>query len=448
MANALPLLSPQPPTATGPYGDSLPSTKPSGNAQVAVTRGLTGQMVCTFAAAFTAASVATLTTAGQTITPIGGTGATVSIATTDVVFVTKPAFADNGIWVGNVSASAANTVTVNFGNPTAGFLTPTATQTYGIVALKGFPALTLTISPTAVGPSTTVEQQFALTGIRTGEAVYVSKPLNQAGLDVVGYRVVGNNVLGITYANVTSGTLTPTASEAYTVVCLGGINATHGMMSYQVTFGSVASVGVTAATTGAYNLTLSNVALTDQFQGAFKPTNQSGTIASGGKISSAGVVNIFIANYQSAGLVTPTANEVWSVDVLRPAALAPMVVYTTTITPVSITALSTASQTFLCTGLISVSPVFVNGPAQPAGVGIGGAAVSSTNNVRINFINVQSATWLTPTAGTYYVANFQQQIDAPGNSVLQPASYVTDQISVLTNAMQSVLTQTGWMVGA
>ena len=38
-----------------------------------------------------------------------------------------------------------------------------------------------------------------------------------------------------------------------------------------------------------------------------------------------------------------------------------------------------------------------------SGVGIGGVRVSSTNNVGINFINVQSATWLTPTAGTYRV---------------------------------------------
>ncbi len=426
------------------YG-STPIVQPAGNAGAGtIQRGAGGATVCTFSLSLSAASVATLTTAETSFTPIGGTGATVSIATTDLVIATKPAFADLGLWMGNVRASAANVAGVTFGNMTSGFLTPTSTQTYGVVALKttGITITTL-LTPASVAPRTTAEQQFTVTGLRAGEVVMVNKPTSQAGIDVVGYRVVSNNLLGISFANVTSGTvITPTAAEAYVVVCLGGLTAASDMIGYQVTTASTISVGVTAAATGAYNLTLTNAALTDDFVNWQKPTNQSGINVAGGKISSAGVINIYIGNQTSATVITPTANEVISVFLKRPAVVAPMVTYTTTITPASIVTLTTAAQTFTVSGLISVSPVVVNGPAQPAGVGIGGVAVGNTNSLNINFINVTSVTQ-TPTAGTYYIANFQMPIDAPGNSILQQAGLVTDQIAVLANAMGTALRNLG-----
>jgi hypothetical protein len=328
---------------------------------------------------------------------------------------------------------------------TSGFLTPTASQTYGVVALKttGI-TITTVLSPASIAARTTAEQQFAVTGLRVGEVVNVNKPTSQAGLDVLGYRVVSNNLLGITFANVTSATvITPTASEAYTVVCLGGLTAASSLLGYQVTTASTISVGVTAAATGAYNLTLTNAALTDQFVNWQKPTNQSGINVAGGKVSSAGVVNVYIGNQTSATVITPTANEVISVFLNRPAPVAPMVTYTTTLTPASIATLTTAAQTFTIAGLISISPVVVNGPAQPAGVGIGGVAVGNTSSLSVNFVNLTSATALTPTAGTYYVANWQMPIDAPGNSILQSAGLVTDQIAVLANAMGTALKNLG-----
>lgn len=424
------------------YG-STPIVQPLGNAGATVQRGAGGAMVCTFSVTASPASVATLTTAEVGITPVGGTGATISIATTDLVIATKPT-SQAGIWVGNVRASAANVAGVTFGNMTAGFLTPTASETYGIVALKttGI-TITTALTPSSVAARSTAEQQFSVTGMRTGELVVVNKPTSQPGLDILGARVVSNNLLGITFGNVTSGALTPTAAEAYTVVCLGGLTAASGMTAYQVTTASVISAGVTAAATGAYNLTLTNAATTDQFISWQKPTNQSGINVAGGKISSAGVVNIYIGNQTSATVITPTANEVVSVFLNKAAPVAPMVLYTTSITPASVATLTSAEQTFAVTGLISISPVVVNGPAQPAGIGIGGTRVSSTNNVAINFVNLTSVTPLTPTAGTYYVGNFQMPIDAPGNSILQSASLIADQIAVLANFQSNALFNLG-----
>ncbi len=435
-------------TVTLPTGDRIafyggtPTLQPSGLGLATVARTTGGGMVVTFSLTNSPTSVATLTTAEKSMTPIGGTGATVSIATTDVVYINKPT-AQAGIFMGNVRASAANTVGVSFGNVTTNFLTPTASETYGVVALKGGPAQTITISPTAVAASTTAEFQTALTGAVVGQVVQVNKPTVQAGLEVVGARVVSAGLLGISFMNVTSATLTPTAAEGYVVVSLGGVGAAGNLLAYQVTFGSTASAGVTAASTGAYNLTITNMAATDMFVGADKPTNQSGIIASGGKVSSAGVANVFVANVSSVTVVTPTANEVWSMQVVRPAPVAPMVVYTQTLTPASIATLTTAEQTFTVTGVISISPIWVNGPLQPAGVGIGGVRSGNTSSVSINFINITSATALTPTAGTYYIANFQMPIDAPGNSILQPASFVTDQIATMSNAIRLALGPTG-----
>lgn len=431
------------------YG-STPVVQASGNAQAATTRGQSGGMVVTFSVTASPTSVATLSTAEKSITPIGGTGATVSIATSDPVYINKPT-AQAGIFIGNVRGSAANTVGVSFGNVTTGFLTPTASETYGVVALKGAPSITVTPAATTfsagVTASTTAEYQIAVTGLKVGDVVIANKPTVQAGLDIVNTRVVSNNLLGITFMNLTTGVLTPTASEAYVVVSLGGVDASSNYLTYQVTFGSVASVGVTAATGGAYNVTITNMALTDSWVGAGKPTQQTGLYAGQGKVSSAGVANVFIANYLSAGVLTPTANEVWTMEVMRPAPVAPMVVYTQTLTPASIVTLTTAEQTFTVTNVISISPVFVNGPAQPAGVGIGGARSGNTSSVSINFINITSAT-LTPTSGTYYIANFQMPIDAPGNSILQPASFVTDQVKALANSMRAAMVTYGLIAGA
>lgn len=424
---------------------NTPAAQPAGNAQAALARGQGGGLVVTFSSTQSPTSVATLTTGEKSMTLIGGTGATVSIATTDLVYITKPT-AQAGIFVGNVRASAANVVGVSFGNVTTGFLTPTASETYGVVALKGGPSQTITISPTAVASSTTAEYQVAVTGLPVGSVVQVNKPTVQAGLEVVGARVVSNNLLGISFMNLTTGTLTPTAGEAYAVVSLGGIDPAGNYLAYQVTFGSVASVGVTAAATGAYNLTITNMATTDLVVGAAKPTNQSGSGVVGAKVSSAGVANVFIGNFTSATVITPTANEVWSVEVVRPVPVAPMVVYSQTLTPASIATLTTAEQTFTVTGLISISPVWVNGPLQPAGVGIGGVRSGNTSSVSLNFVNITSAT-LTPTSGTYYIANFQMPIDAPGNSILQPASFITDQIKTLANAQRSALVTLGLISG-
>lgn len=429
----------------GFYNNTGGVVQPSGNAQAAVARGVACGTVATFSTSQSPTSVATLTTAELGMTVIGGTGASVSIATGDLLFVNKPT-AQAGVGVGNVRVSAANTAGVTFSNLSAGFLTPTTTETYGIVALRGFNALSATLTPAAVAPKTTAEQTFTVTGLRAGELVQVSKPTAQAGLDIAGARVISNNTLGITFMNVTSATtLTPTAAESYTVISLGGMDAENNNVLYQVSANAVTGVG--AATTAQRNITITNLAVSDVVLGVQKPTLQAGLLAGGALVSSAGWVGITFANVTSAATLTPTANEVYGVGIYRPAPVAPLVIYNQTLTPVSIAANTTAEQTFTVTGLISSTPAWVNKPSPTPGLGITGVRVSSTNNIGITFDNPTSAA-ITPPSESYIIGNFQMPIDAVGNSIIQTASLVSQEQSVLSNAMRTALTTTGLIAGA
>jgi hypothetical protein len=77
----------------------------------------------------------------------------------------------------------------------------------------------VTLSPASVANATSAEQTFAATGIGllTTDLVVVQKPTAQAGLGIVGSRVSATDTLAITFGNFTAATITPTASEVYTV---------------------------------------------------------------------------------------------------------------------------------------------------------------------------------------------------------------------------------------
>ena len=77
----------------------------------------------------------------------------------------------------------------------------------------------ITISPAEVAVNTTAEEAFTCTGllVASDTIIGVSKPTAQAGLGIVGWRCSDDDEISITFANVTAGALTPTASEEYTV---------------------------------------------------------------------------------------------------------------------------------------------------------------------------------------------------------------------------------------
>jgi hypothetical protein len=82
--------------------------------------------------------------------------------------------------VGNVRVSSSNTLGITFINIPAGGgnITPTASQSYTVVALRGMGtySLSATLSPASVAANTTAEQCFTVTGIRAGDLIQVNKP--------------------------------------------------------------------------------------------------------------------------------------------------------------------------------------------------------------------------------------------------------------------------------
>lgn len=74
-----------------------------------------------------------------------------------------------------------------------------------------------TLSPISVAANTVAEQTFTVQGLQVGDFINVTKPTTQAGLGIVNARVSAANTLAIAYMNATAATITPTASEIYTV---------------------------------------------------------------------------------------------------------------------------------------------------------------------------------------------------------------------------------------
>lgn len=78
---------------------------------------------------------------------------------------------------------------------------------------------TVSISPALVAANTSAEQTFTVSGLvaATDELLSVIKPTHQAGLLVGNCRVSADNQIAIQFANITGSSITPTASESYSI---------------------------------------------------------------------------------------------------------------------------------------------------------------------------------------------------------------------------------------
>jgi hypothetical protein len=77
-----------------------------------------------------------------------------------------------------------------------------------------------TLSPVFVAANTSAEQTFTVAGLRTSDIVAVNKPTAQAGLAIAGVRVSATDTLAITFGNLTAASVTPTASQVYTILAV------------------------------------------------------------------------------------------------------------------------------------------------------------------------------------------------------------------------------------
>lgn len=425
------------------YG-ATPIQQPSGPGEAAITRGQQSGCIGTInSTAVSPTAVANNTTAEYGMTLLNSSSP-FKIAAGDLLFINKPT-SQAGLGVGNVRVSAANVAGVTFSNFTAATITPTATQSYAVVAIRGFGNLSATLTPAAVAPNTVAEQQFTVTGLRSGSSslVQVIKPTAQAGLDIVGCRAVSDNTLGITFANVTAATITPTAGESYTVFAMAGIDSVQNNLMVE-SLQSPASVA--NATSAEQGLTVTGLAASDIVVGVSKPTAQAGLGVVGWRVSAANTLGLTFGNF-TAATITPTATESYAVSLYRPNPVAPMVVYSQTLTPVAVAANTTAEQTFTVTGLIASTPVWVNKPSATPGLGIAGVRVSATNTLAINYCNGSSAS-ITPPSEAYVIGNFQVPLGDAGSAWVQTVDSVVQSSSILGNSTRAALVNLGLMAGA
>lgn len=160
------------------------------------------------------------------------------VATDICIGAQKPTFqAGMGLIGGRVTG--ANALNLLMTNPTAGNITPTASEIYEVLIFREMPVSPFIIfkqllTPVSVAANTTAEQQFTVTPIPAGATLVINKPSHQTGLAIAGCRVSAANTIQITYENLSAVAITPTA-EVYTI----GVFTTPGPG-----FGHTTSAGV------------------------------------------------------------------------------------------------------------------------------------------------------------------------------------------------------------
>jgi hypothetical protein len=417
--------------------------QPASNAQAAITRGQQAGVIATYVSLQSPAAVAQSTTAEQTLTVQTGTGATMLLASGDLLFVNKPT-SQAGLGYGNLRVSSSNTMGITFDNlPAGGNITPTASQNYVVVALRGLGIMKVTaaLTPAAVAANSAVEQQFSVTGLPPGYLVQVSKPTAQAGLDIGGCRVVSSNLLGITFVNATASPITPTAAETYSIAVLPGLDAANNDVFYGMNVGTVGAIGPGVVVTGG-STTLTGVLATDVVAGVMKPTLQAAATNAAIPFGAVLTADTCTLSFFGVGTgYTPTASEVYGISTKRIAPVAPLVVFSQSLAPTSVAALTTAEQTFTITtpnALVVGTPVWINKPTWTNGLAILGCRVSAANTLAINFANFTSAAIVPPTE-SYLIGNFQTPTPGAGNCVYQSVVPALAQAGNLGNAIRAAL---------
>lgn len=430
------------------YG-ATPVTQPTDSTQAAVARGNASGVLATYYSNTVSPTAVTLNTAAEyNLTVLSGTGGQMLLAANDVVIVNKIT-SQAGLTVGNARVQAGGVAGVTFGNATGSTITPTTSQSYTVVGIRSSSplVLTATLTPASVAANITVEQQFAVTGLSVGQLVQVNKPTAQTGLDILGCRVVAKNTLGITFGNFTAAAIVPTAAESYAIFVSSGLDAVNNDVFYGMNFGTVGAITAGVVISGG-NTTLTGVLATDMVTGIFKPTPQATATNIATPIYGIPTADTMTPYFLGTGTgSTPTASEIYGIHIARLAPKAPLLLYSQTLTPVSVAANTSAEQTFTVTGLVAASPVWVNKPSLQPGLGIGGVRVSGANTLAINFVNLTGSA-IVPTAETYTIGNFQVPTPGAGNTVYQSVSPTINALSNLTNASRAALVSTGVMAGA
>lgn len=507
---------------SNPDGTKMFSSPRSKPVQAAVQAAGLGSIAGYNANGGALSAVGANTCGGQAITATG-------IAATDfIVGVTKPT-AQAGLGHGYSFVPAANAANVNFCNPTAGSITPTANQSYCVTALRGFPVIsanggtisavtykttredTFTLAPTGAsatsnisgGVVTTISvanggsyyyvppkvvisptansdgagasavaivANGAVIGVRVtdggsnytsaptvtfeggsyvtpGMMAMVEKAAHQANLVVCGCRVAGENKVAVTYAVTGAANVTPTANETYRFVAFNDMAAVSPLLN--ITANLANCIAAAANTSNATAVTAAGISTTDvvlQTQTALQTP-----LVFGGAQATANTITFAYGGGVPGG--TP-ANGVYTFPVLKQDVGYPVKVFSVTLTPASVAAITTAEQIFTLPSNVTLqanSTVIVNKSTHTSGIGVVGARANSTSTLGITYMNVTTGA-IVPPAETYLIANFPSyaptisanQIEGCCTQIIQPTfNSLLDQ----GNEFQQSLVEAGIIAG-
>ena len=433
-------------TPVGFYGVTPVAVRTSG-AQLAVSQAAASGIVLTAnTQGLSPAVVATSQCQTQSITITAGS----PFAVGDFLIANKPS-SQAGLGLVGARVSTATIVSLNFANLTGTVITPTGTEAYSFVGLRGL-ATSFSATPVAVSGNTVATQTFAVPGLAPGMVVAVQPTTEQLSLGIAGARVVSSGVLGVDFLNVSAAPITPNA-QTYNVFNAAGLNANSNIMVLGANVGTGLTVVAGNLTTNwvvvEQTVTVSSIISSDIVMGIpSKPAFQAQLGIVGARITTANVLGISFATGNQTG-VTPTASEIYSTNIYRANPVAPMTLYSMSVTPASVAANTSGEQAF-SPGNISTIPansfVLVNKPTSTAGLGLGGARVSGAGVVAITFLN-PTATAIVPPVETYLVANFQPFTNS-GSFYSQQAAIGLNAMANLQNEIRIALVNMGLIVGS
>lgn len=280
-----------------------------------------------------------------------------------------------------------------------------------------------TLATTATGASTTAEITSSVTGILVGDLVAVNKPAAQTGLGVAGYRVSAANAIGITFCNISSGSITNTSTDAWDVI---------GVSAGLATTASLSPAAVAAA--GAEQILSVPGATVGSFPIINKPTQQNGLGISNVRVVAAGQVAVTFLN-NSSGAITPTAAETYGFAFLPTLQPVNSLQYKMSWATSSIAATTTTDVSTTITGLLANDVIAgASKPSYQAGIGVVGYRVSAANTAYLTYVS-QSSGAITTTYEAYGVTVMRLAPKAP--FVVSTATLTPVSVAATTSAEQT-----------
>ncbi len=284
-------------------------------------------------------------------------------------------------------------------------------------------------SPPSVSANTSLESALVLyattqagTGnkpydIASGDFLFVNKPTQQAGLGMGNVRVSSAANAGITFYNVSTAAISPTAGEVYGIVGIRGLATITAVL----TPASVATSTTVEQIFSVPGLRVGEVVAVS------KPTRQAALDIVGSRVAGAGLLGITFINCgigAGTGAVTPTAGESYSVFSTGGLdSVSNVIGVAVNCGSPAVSVVSTTSErAFTMTGLAATDIVMgVSKTTSQAGVGIVGGRTSAANILAVNYITPLAA--VSPT--TYEVYGVTIYRPAPAAPIVNYALTVT-----------------------